>query len=398
MDNTLNTDLLVTLDALDARNRRRRLRALEWNDDRLVGTDGRRLIDVCSNDYLGLSQHPLTKSRAAEWAQRYGAGAPSSRLVTGTRGITFAIEEKLAAFKGCEAALLIGSGFQANATVIPALASLRDTLIFSDALNHSSIVHGCRLAKARTTLFRHNDLEHLAELLRDNNSHRGRRLIVTESVFSMDGDRCELAALVALAEQHGATLYVDEAHATGVIGPQGRGMVAALASSVGKVDVVMGTLGKAFGAYGAYIAGSRALIDFLTNRCAGFIYATALPPAVLGAVDAALDLIPAMDADRARLTTNATRLRSALHAIGLDTLQSSSQIVPAIIGTEAAALAAAQRLDEAGILAIAIRPPTVPEGTSRLRFCLNSALTEADMEIVLAAVAGNGVLPAPTGQ
>ena len=147
MDKTLNTELLATLDALDALNRRRQLRALEWHDGRLLGSDGRPLIDVCSNDYLGLSQHPLTKSRAAEWAVRYGAGAPSSRLVTGTRGITFAVEEKLAAFKGCEAALLIGSGFQANATVIPALASLGDTLIFSDALNHSSIVHGCRLAK-----------------------------------------------------------------------------------------------------------------------------------------------------------------------------------------------------------------------------------------------------------
>ena len=396
MDKTLNTELLATLDALSASNRRRQLRALEWNDGRLLGSDVRPLIDVCSNDYLGLSQHPLTKSRAAEWAVRYGAGAPSSRLVTGTRGITFAVEEKLAAFKGCEAALLIGSGFQANATVIPALASLGDTLIFSDALNHSSIVHGCRLAKARTLIFRHNDLSHLAELLLANAAYRGRRLIVTESVFSMDGDRCDLAALVALAEQHGAALYVDEAHATGVIGPQGRGMVADLPASVGKVDVVMGTLGKAFGAYGAYIAGSRALIDFLVNRCAGFIYATALPPAVLGAVDAALELIPTMDADRARLNVNADRMRSALHAAGLDTLQSSTQIIPAIIGTEADALAAALRLNVAGILAIAIRPPTVPEGTSRLRFCLNSALTDADLDVILAAVKNNGVSSAPT--
>ena len=396
MDKTLNTELSATLDALDALNRRRQLRALEWNDGRLVGADGRPLIDVCSNDYLGLSQHPLTKSRAAEWAVRYGAGAPSSRLVTGTRGITFAVEEKLAAFKGCEAALLIGSGFQANATVIPALASLGDTLIFSDALNHSSMVHGCRLAKARTMVFRHNDLNHLAELLGANTTHRGRRLIVTESVFSMDGDRCDLAALVALAEQHGVAVYVDEAHATGVIGPQGRGMVADLPSSIGKVDVVMGTLGKAFGAYGAYIAGSRALIAFLVNRCAGFIYATALPPAVLGAVDAALELIPTMDADRVRLSVNAKRMRSALHAAGLDTLQSSTQIIPAIIGTEAAALAAAQRLNVAGILAIAIRPPTVPLGTSRLRFCLNSALTDADMDAILAAVKNDGVSRAPT--
>ncbi|MBK7684620.1 MAG: aminotransferase class I/II-fold pyridoxal phosphate-dependent enzyme [Rhodocyclaceae bacterium] len=224
------------------------------------------------------------------------------------------------------------------------------------------------------------------ELLRASAAHRGRRLIVTESVFSMDGDRCDLAALVKLAEQHGAALYVDEAHAVGVIGPQGRGLVAELPATSGKVDVVMGTLGKAFGAYGAYIAGSRALIDFLVNRCAGFIYATALPPAVLGAVDAALDLIPAMDAERTRLAANAAKLRHALNASGLDTLQSATQIVPAIIGTEMAALAAASRLNDAGILAVAIRPPTVAEGTSRLRFSLNSALTDANMDELLAAV------------
>ena len=386
MDNSLNRDLLAQLDALDARNRRRRLRVLAAEHGRLVGVDGQRLIDVSSNDYLGLSQHPLTKSRAADWAERYGAGAPSSRLVTGTRGIAIELEERLAAFKGCEAALLIGSGFQANATVIPALAMLGDTLIFSDALNHSSIVHGCRLAKARTIVFRHNDFEHLDQLLRANAAYHGRRLIVTESVFSMDGDRSDLAALAAIAERHGAALYVDEAHAVGVIGPEGRGLVATLPATSGKVDVVMGTLGKAFGAYGAYIAGSRALIDFLINRCAGFIYATALPPAVLGAVDAALDLIPGMDAERARLAANAARLRHALNAAGLDTLQSSTQIVPAIIGTEAAALTAASKLNAAGILAVAIRPPTVPEGTSRLRFSLNSALSDADMDQLLAAV------------
>lgn len=390
MDKSLDTALLAHLDTLEARHRRRRLRALTPTDGRLLGTDGRALIDVSSNDYLGLSQHPLTKSRAADWAERYGAGAPSSRLITGTRDITLALEDRLAAFKGCEAALLIGSGFQANATVIPALAAVEsqgDTLIFSDALNHSSMVHGCRLAKARTIIFRHNDLAHLDELLTAHPTHAGRRWIVTESVFSMDGDRADLAALVTLAERHGAALYVDEAHAVGVIGPQGRGLVASLPPTSGKVDVVMGTLGKAFGAYGAYIAGSRALIEFLVNRCAGFIYATALPPAVLGAVDAALDLIPTMDSERAQLASNSARLRMSLGAVGLDTLQSSTQIVPAIIGSEAAGLAAAAQLNAAGILAVAIRPPTVPEGSSRLRFSLNSALTDADMEALLGSIA-----------
>lgn len=383
MDASLDTLLRQQLDSLDAISRRRRLRAVRWHDGRLQLPDGRRLIDASSNDYLGLSQHPQVIARAAEWAQTHGAGAPSSRLVTGTRDITLAVEEKLAAFKGCEAALILNSGFQANATVIPALALLDDTLIFSDALNHASLIHGCRAAKARTIVFRHNDLGHLEQLLQEHAGHTGRRLIVTESVFSMDGDRSDLAALMQIAERHGAALYVDEAHSTGVLGPQGRG----LAAETGGVDVVMGTLGKAVGAFGAYIAGSRALIDYLVNRCSGFIYSTALPPAVLGAVDAALDLMPQMDAERARLAANGQRLREALAAVGYDTLDSTTQIVPAIIGAEADALAAMRRLEDAGVLAVAIRPPTVPVGTSRLRLSLSAAISAPDMELLLAAVA-----------
>jgi 8-amino-7-oxononanoate synthase len=390
MDSTLDTLLLQQLAALDTTHRRRRLRPVSWVDGRMRDAGGRVLIDASSNDYLGLSQHPLVKSRAAEWAERHGAGAPASRLVTGTRDVTLAVEEKLAAFKGCEAALLFSSGFQANATVIPALARLGskigggDTAIFSDGLNHASIVHGCRAARAKPQIFRHNDLEHLEDLLRAHAGKPGRRLILTESVFSMDGDRADLPAMVQLAERHGAALYVDEAHASGVLGPQGRG----LAAECGGVDVVMGTLGKAFGAFGAYVAGSRALIDWLVNNCPGFIYTTALPPAVLGAVDAALDLVPGMDAERARLAQNAQRLRDSLALRSYDTLGSTTQIVPAVIGSEADALDAAQRLYAAGILAVAIRPPTVAAGTSRLRFALGSHLDDEAMARLLAAVAG----------
>jgi 8-amino-7-oxononanoate synthase len=393
MASPLDTLLQQQLAALDAVHRRRRLRPVSWADGVLRDAGGRALVDASSNDYLGLSRHPLVTARAAEWAQRHGAGAPASRLITGTREITLAVEEKLAAFKGCEAALLFSSGFQANATVIPALAGVMGsadgkvgagdtanaTAIFSDALNHASIVHGCRVARARTQVFRHNDLQHLDDLLRQ---HAGRKLILTESVFSMDGDRADLPALVRLAERHGAALYVDEAHASGVLGPQGRG----LAAECGGADIVMGTLGKAFGAFGAYVAGSRALIDWLVNGCPGFIYTTALPPAVLGAVDAALDLVPGMDAERARLAQNAQRLRAALALRKHDTLGSTTQIVPAVIGSEADALAAARRLEDAGILAVAIRPPTVPDGTSRLRFALGSHLDDAAMDRLLAAV------------
>jgi 8-amino-7-oxononanoate synthase len=382
MDTSLDALLQTRLTALKDANRLRRLRPWHWSKGELRNADGRRLIDASSNDYLGLSQHPLVKARASEWAERHGAGAPASRLVTGTRDITLAVEERLAAFKHCEAALLFSTGFQANATVIPALARIGagDSVIFSDGFNHASLIHGARVAKSPTAIFRHNDLDHLDHLLRQ---HNGRKLIITESVFSMDGDRADLAALVQLAERHGAALYVDEAHATGVLGPQGRG----LAAECGGVDVVMGTLGKAFGAFGAYIAGSRTLIDYLVNRCPGFIYTTALPPAVLGAVDAALDLVPGMDAERMRLARNSQRLRNALALRGYDTLGSSTQIVPAVIGSEVDALAAAQRLEEAGVLAVAIRPPTVPEGTSRLRLTLSSRLDEAGMQRLLDAVA-----------
>jgi 8-amino-7-oxononanoate synthase len=394
MNPDLDLALQAELDELSENRRRRRLRPWHWQSGALHATDGRALIDAASNDYLGLSHHPLLKQRAAEWAERHGAGAPASRLVTGTRDITLAVEQKLAAFKRCEAALLFSSGFQANATVIPALARvgagalcvpgipLRGpaTAIFSDELNHASIIHGCRAARVKTLVFRHNDLDHLDELL---GRHAGRKLIITESVFSMDGDRADLPALVQIAERHGAALYVDEAHATGVLGTQGRG----LAADVGGVDIVMGTLGKALGGFGAYIAGSRTLIDWLVNRCPGFIYTTSLPPAVLGAADAALELVPGMDAERAQLARHAQALRALLAQRHYDTLNSSTQIIPAVIGSEEDALAAAQRLEDAGVLAIAIRPPTVPAGTSRLRLTLSSRLGEEDMQRLLDAVA-----------
>lgn len=385
MDPGLDLMLQARLAALDEANRLRRLRPWHWRDGRLHDGDGCALIDAASNDYLGLSQHLQVKARAAEWAGRHGAGAPASRLITGTRDITLAVEQKLAAFKRCEAALLFSSGFQANATVIPALADADagEVVLFSDELNHASIVHGCRAARGKTLVFRHNDLAHLDHLLR---GHPGRKLILTESVFSMDGDRADLPVLVQLAERHGAALYVDEAHATGVVGPQGRGL-AAEAGLNGGVDVVMGTLGKAFGAFGAYVAGSRTLIDYLANRCSGFIYTTALPPAVLGAVDAALDLIPGMEREREQLARNSQRLRDALAQLNYDTLGSSTQIVPAVIGSEQDALAAAQRLEDTGVLAIAIRPPTVPEGSSRLRLTLSSTFSEQEMQRLLDAVA-----------
>ncbi|MDD5176848.1 MAG: 8-amino-7-oxononanoate synthase [Sterolibacterium sp.] len=378
----------ATLAQLDSAHRRRRLRPVAIPGPRLVLADGRSLIDASSNDYLGLSQHPATKARAIEWVERFGAGARASRLVTGTLEALAELEARLAAFKGAEAALIFNAGYQANAAVLPVLCDLaggRDALVFTDRLNHASLHAGCAAAGVRQIRFRHNDLAHLEELLAQY-ANGEPAFIITESVFSMDGDRADVAPLAAIARRHGAVLYLDEAHATGVLGPQGRGLAGAASGAV-----VMGTLGKAFGAAGAYIAGSRQLIDYLVNRCAGIIYSTAPAPAACGAVDAALDLIPTMDRERALLAVRGERLRQRLAHLGISTLGSTTQIVPAVLGSEEAALAAQKRLEERGVLAVAIRPPTVPESASRLRFSLSSAHSDADFELLLDAV---GVLGA----
>lgn len=353
--------------------------------------DGRDLVDFSSNDYLGLALHPLLAERAGEWAAQFGAGAGASRLVTGTHPAHLALEAKIAAFKHAEAALLFASGWQANAAVIPALlAAAPGAMVFADRLVHASIHAGCAAAGVRQHRFRHNDLAHLEELLATRGKDAPARMILVESVYSMDGDRADITALAEIARRHDAFLYVDEAHATGVLGPGGAGLCA----GVEGVGLVMGTFSKALGGFGAYVAGTHALRDWLVNVCGGFIFSTAPPPAMLGAIDAALDLIPAMEAERVHLSALASRLRAGLAAQGHDTAGSSTQIVPAVIGSEADALALSARLAEAGMLAAAIRPPTVPAGTSRLRIALRAAHGEADVDALLAAI-GPGAAPRP---
>lgn len=376
------------LDALDQRSARRRLRDGEPRPGGRLVRDGRTLIDFSSNDYLGLRRHPLLIERARDWAARYGAGSGASRLVTGTLPAHRQVEARIAALKGTEAALILNSGWQANAAVLPALFDREvlgaEPLVFTDRLNHASLHHGCAAAGVRQIRFRHNDLAHLDSLLRDRAGQPGRRFIITESVFSMDGDCADVAGLAALAEQWDAFLYIDEAHATGALGPGGRGL-SALAP--GRVDLIMGTFSKALGGFGAYIAGSAALCDYLVNRCGGFIYATALPPAVLGAMDAALELIPTLDAERAHLAALSDRLRAGLAQLGVSDAGSVTQIVPAIIGEAAAALEVSRRLAAAGFLGVAIRPPTVPVGSSRIRFALSAAHGAEDVDALLAALA-----------
>lgn len=374
----------TALARIDTRSERRSLIATAPAGGAQLTRGGAALVDFASNDYLGLAAHPLLADRSAEWTARWGGGAGASRLVTGTRDAHLALEHRIAAFKGTEAALLFPTGWHCNAAVLAALLKAApDALLVTDRLIHASLHAGAM--GHRQLRFRHNDLDHLEALLAARADHTGPILIVTESVFSMDGDRADLARLSAIARAHDAFLYLDEAHATGVLGPEGRGLSAELP---GHVDLVMGTFSKAFGCFGAYVAGSRLLIDYLVNACAGFIFSTAPPPAMLGAIDAALDLVPTMTAERARLAMLGDRLRTRLRDAGIDTGASSTQIVPAILGDAEATLALAAALSAQGLLTAAIRPPTVPPGTSRLRIALHATHDEADVERLANAIVG----------
>jgi len=379
---------LSELERAEALGRRRRLRAVEPLDGGRVRLDGRELVDVSSNDYLGLARHPALIERARDWAARYGTGSGASRLVRGTFEPHAALEARVAELKGTEAALIFASGWQLNAAVIPALlrAARRDgpPLVFADELIHASMHQGLRAAGVKPVRFAHNDLEALDGLLAERAGEPGRRFVLTESVFSMDGDRADVARLAGIAGRHGAFLYLDEAHATGVLGPRGMGL-AGLAP--GRVDLVMGTFSKALGSMGGYVAGSRALCDYLVGAASGFVYTTAPPPPVLGAVDAALELVPGLEAGRTRLQAMAEGLRDAFAQAGIDTAGSTTQIVPALVGGEAQTLALARAIQDEGFLAVAIRPPTVPEGSSRIRFALSAAHGEGDIERLGRAVA-----------
>lgn len=372
-----------SLEIIAAKHRTRVLRAAEMRPGGRLVRDGRELMDFSSNDYLGLSQHPLLVERSANYVRQHGAGAGASRLITGTSGLHLDIEAKIAAFKGTEAALLFATGWQANAAAIPALAkAAKGTVIFADRLVHNSIHAGLRAASAEAHFFEHNDYDHLHALLQEH-ANAPARLIVTESVFSMDGDRADLPRLNALAAQHDALLYVDEAHATGVLGKGGAGLTADAPGA----QIVMGTFSKALGGFGAYIACPAMVREYLVNMCAGLIFTTAPPPAMLGAMDAALELVPGMDEERAHLAALGERLRAGLRDVGYDTLGSTTQIVPLVVGAEADALALGEHLLQRGIAALPIRPPTVPKGTSRIRFALRSTLSEKDIDTVLTAVA-----------
>jgi 8-amino-7-oxononanoate synthase len=354
----------------------RRLRLISGPQGPRVLLDGRPVLLLCSNNYLGLADHPRVREAAAEAAMRWGVGAGASRLVSGTMTIHRRLEERLAAFKGSEACLLFGSGYLANLGAIGALAGPGDA-VFSDELNHASIVDGCRLSRARVCVYRHLDTEHLAWGLRRHGGE-GRRLIATDSVFSMDGDLAPLDELVELARAHGARLLVDEAHATGALGPGGRGAVAQ-AGLEGEIDVLVGTLGKALGSYGAYVCATAEMVRYLINTARALIFSTAPgPPAVAGAL-AALELIEERPHRVQRLRSHARILRGALAAEGFPVPAGDMHIVPLLLGDERDALALCQGALERGVFAQAIRPPSVPAGTARLRLTTMASHTPAEL-------------------
>jgi 8-amino-7-oxononanoate synthase len=356
-------DVAARLEELEDGGLRRRLRVVSGPQGPRVLIDGRPALLLCSNNYLGLADHPRVRQAAAEAAMRLGTSAGASRLVSGNMALHGALEARLADFECKEAALLFGSGYLANTGAIAALAG-RGEMVLSDELNHASIVDGCRLARAQTFVYRHRDTEHLEWGLR---RARGRAaLIVTDGVFSMDGDLAPIAELVELAGRHRCRLLVDEAHGTGTVGPGGRGAVAA-AGLGEQVDVIVGTLGKALGSYGAYVCGSEELVDYLLNTARPFIFSTGLPPSAVAAAQASLELLVARPKRVERLAANAAALRKGLRDQGLDVGGSETQIVPLIVGDAERAMALCEGALERGVFAQAIRPPTVAPGTSRLR-------------------------------
>ncbi len=371
------------LDALGQDRLRRGLTAVAARDARMITAGGRSYINLASNDYLALRFHDALIARACEWARAFGTGSGASRLVTGNLDLFDRIETKVATLEQKPASLVMASGFQANAAVLQALLDKTvlgaEPLVFADRLNHASMHFGCKAAGVRQLRYRHGDATHLAELLTQYQADSRPKFILTESVFSMDGDRAPLPEIAALARTHDAMLMVDDAHATGILGKSGRGL------SDG-ADIVVGTFSKALGSFGAYVACSATLRDYLVNRCSGFIYSTALPPPVLGAIDAGLDLVAGMDQERAHVASLAARFRKGAQSCGYDTGASTTQIVPVIAGSADAALGLSVRLREAGFWSTAIRPPTVPQGTARVRFAFTAAHDEADIDRLLDAL------------
>jgi 8-amino-7-oxononanoate synthase len=398
----MSSDIHERLEEIRNKGLYRRMRCVSGPQGPRVLLDGRPVLLLCSNNYLGLADHPRVREAAAEAAMRYGAGSGASRLISGNMTIHRRLEEQLAQFEGSETCLLFGSGYLANAGVVSTLAREGD-VVFSDELNHASIVDGCRLSRAETFVYDHCDTDHLEWGLRQAEG-RG-SLIVTDGVFSMDGDVAPLERIVELAQRYDARMMVDEAHGTGAIGPAGRGAVAE-AGLEDEVDVIVGTLGKALGSYGAYVCCDSQIAKYLINTARTLIFSTALPPPAVAAAMASLELLREQPRRVEKLQRNAAVLRESLAARGLAVPGAGTQIMPVIVGDAGEAVRASERALERGVFAQAIRPPTVPAGSSRLRLTVMASHTRSELReaahvlanCVTASAPARGALHAADGE
>jgi glycine C-acetyltransferase/8-amino-7-oxononanoate synthase len=354
----------------------RKLREISSTKGPRVIIDGKTVLLMASNDYLGFCSHPAIKKAAQDAISVWGTGAGASRLISGNISLFRELEKQLASLKKTEDALVFSTGYMANIGLLSAVGEAGD-VIYSDELNHASIIDGCRMSRADVEIFPHKDTERLASLLKQGHQFR-RRIIVTDGVFSMDGDLAPLPRLVELARNHAAMIIVDDAHATGVLGNRGGGTAEHFALE-GKCDIVMGTLGKALGCFGAFVAGSRELRELLINRARPFIFTTALPPAVVASALEALSLLDKEPEWRKALWENVDFFKNGLQERGFNTLYSATPIIPIIVGEARQAVSISESLFQEGLFIQAIRPPTVPEGSSRLRVTITAAHTKEDL-------------------
>ncbi len=362
------------------------LRTIDGPQQAHTRLQGKPILLLCSNNYLGFANQPQLCDRACAVTKHYGCSAGASRLISGTMELHIELEKKIASFKKTPQALLFNSGYVANLALLTTLVGAGD-VIYSDALNHASIVDGCRLSRARLKIYRHCDVAHLEDLLQNSAAGFRRRLIVTDSVFSMDGDIAPLPEISVLARKYDAVLVVDDAHATGVLGRGGRGSAEHFGLDYNDIDIQMGTLGKALGSCGAYVASAPQYIDYLVNKARSFIYSTALPPAALGASLAAIDLLLAEPEIVSRLRSLVDYFRGGLKRLGIAVRDDPTPIVPIVVGDPNKTMELSAWFLEQGVFIQGIRPPTVASGQSLLRVTVSADLTRDDLDMVLALFA-----------
>ncbi|CAI8785723.1 MULTISPECIES: 8-amino-7-oxononanoate synthase [Bacillus] len=378
MDQTWNLHFHSSLNRLKEKSQYRHVVMTEQAEEPWLIRNGKRMLNLASNNYLGLAGDRRLKEASIVATKEYGVGATASRLVVGNYALYEEVEQSVCDWKETEKAIIVNSGYSANVGAISSLVGRHD-IVFSDKLNHASIVDGIMLSGAEHKRYRHNNLEHLEKLLQMTPVAK-RKLIVTDTVFSMDGDVAHLKELIMLKEKYGALLMVDEAHAGGIYGRHGAGLAHVEQGLSEGIDIHMGTFSKALGCYGAYLAGDAPCIDYMKNTMRSFIFTTALPPGTLGAMKCAIEIVKKDEGRRQRLLENGAYFRNALEEVGFNIGDSSTHIVPIIVASNEATLHFSEKLQEAGIAAIAIRPPTVPYNSSRIRFAVTSEHTKADLQ------------------